>query len=65
MITPLYAFYQARFGFSGVALTIVYAAYVIGNLVALLFLGRLSDASGDGRSPAPPSACARSPPSSS
>ena len=43
MITPLYAFYQARFGFSGVALTIVYAAYVIGNLVALLFLGRLSD----------------------
>jgi len=43
MITPLYAFFQARFGFSGVALTIVYAAYVIGNLIALLFLGRLSD----------------------
>jgi len=43
MITPLYALYQARFGFSAVALTIVYAAYVIGNLSALLFLGRLSD----------------------
>ena len=43
MGTPLYALYQARFGFSAVALTIVYAAYVIGNLGALLFLGRLSD----------------------
>jgi hypothetical protein len=43
MVTPLYALYQARFGFSAVALTIVYAAYVIGNLGSLLFLGRLSD----------------------
>jgi MFS family permease len=43
MITPLYALYQAQFGFSAVVLTIVYAAYVIGNLSALLFLGRLSD----------------------
>ena len=43
MITPLYAFYETRFGFSGVTLTLVYAAYVIGNLIALLFLGRLSD----------------------
>ena len=43
MVTPLYALYQARFGFSAVALTIVYAAYVIGNLGALLFFGRLSD----------------------
>ena len=43
MITPLCGFYQTRFGFSGVALTLVYAAYVIGNLAALLFLGRLSD----------------------
>jgi MFS family permease len=43
MITPLYALYQAQFGFSAVMLTIVYAAYVIGNLSALLFLGRLSD----------------------
>jgi MFS family permease len=43
MITPLYALYQARFGFSAVALTIVYAAYVIGNLFSLLFLGRVSD----------------------
>jgi hypothetical protein len=43
MITPLYALYQANFGFSAVVLTIVYAAYVIGNITALLFLGRLSD----------------------
>ena len=43
LLTPLYAFYEARFGFSPAVLTIVYAAYVIGNAGALLFLGRLSD----------------------
>jgi MFS family permease len=43
LVTPLYALYQARFGFSAVTLTIVYAAYVIGNAAALFFLGRISD----------------------
>ena len=41
--TPLYPIYKQHFGFSGVTLTLIYAVYVLGNLVALLFLGRLSD----------------------
>jgi MFS family permease len=41
--TPLYPLYKQLFGFSGVTLTLVYAVYVLGNLVALLFFGRLSD----------------------
>ncbi len=41
--TPLYPLYKHAFGFSGVMLTLIYAVYVLGNLVALLFFGRLSD----------------------
>jgi MFS family permease len=41
--TPLYPLYQQRFGFSNVVLTLIYAVYVVGNLVALLIFGRLSD----------------------
>jgi MFS family permease len=41
--TPLYSLYQRLFGFSELTLTLIYAAYVLGNLSALLFLGRLSD----------------------
>lgn len=41
--TPLYPLYQQTFGFSGVMLTLIYAVYVLGNLCALLFFGRLSD----------------------
>jgi MFS family permease len=43
LITPLYASYQKAFGFSEITLTLIYAAYVLGNLGALLFLGKLSD----------------------
>jgi MFS family permease len=43
MPTPLYPLYRAAFGFSGVMLTLIYAVYVLGNLTALLFLGRLAD----------------------
>jgi MFS family permease len=43
LLTPLYVLYEARLGFSPAVLTIIYAAYVIGNAAALLFLGRLSD----------------------
>lgn len=43
LVTPLYAFYQQRFPFSVATLTVIYAAYVIGNLIGLLFLGRMSD----------------------
>jgi MFS family permease len=41
--TPLYPLYREAFGFSGVTLTLIYAVYVLGNLVALLLFGRLSD----------------------
>jgi MFS family permease len=43
MPTPLYPLYRAEFGFSGVTLTLIYAVYVLGNLAALLFFGRLAD----------------------
>jgi MFS family permease len=41
--TPLYPLYREAFGFSGVTLTLIYAVYVLGNLLALLLFGRLSD----------------------
>jgi MFS family permease len=41
--TPLYVVYGERLGFSGVVLTLIYAAYVVGSLAAMFFLGRLSD----------------------
>jgi MFS family permease len=41
--TPLYPLYQQAFHFSAVTLTLIYAVYVLGNIVALLFFGRLSD----------------------
>jgi MFS family permease len=43
LITPLYGLYRGAFHFSEITLTLVYAVYVVGNLAALLFLGRLSD----------------------
>ena len=43
MPTPLYPLYRETFGFSGVTLTLIYAVYVLGNLAALLFFGRLAD----------------------
>jgi predicted MFS family arabinose efflux permease len=41
--TPLYPLFRQAFGFSGVTLTLIYAAYVLGNLAALLLFGRLAD----------------------
>jgi MFS family permease len=43
VVTPLYVIYKEQFGFSQISLTLVYAAYVVGNLAALLLFGRLSD----------------------
>jgi len=43
LLTPLYTLYQRKFGFSELVLTLVYGAYLVGNLVALLALGRISD----------------------
>ena len=41
--TPLYPLFREAFGFSPVTLTLIYAVYVLGNLVALLLFGRLAD----------------------
>lgn len=43
LITPLYLLYQRQFGFSQITLTLIYAAYALGNIAALLFFGRVSD----------------------
>jgi MFS family permease len=43
VLTPLYVIYQQQLGFSQITLTLVYAAYALGNLAALLLFGRLSD----------------------
>src|SRR5271154_5175615 len=41
--TPLYALYQAQWGFSPITVTIIFAIYALSVLAALLFVGRLSD----------------------
>jgi MFS family permease len=46
IVTPLYSLYAQQFGFSPIVLTLVYAAYVIGNLVSLFFFGGVSDRAG-------------------
>ena len=40
IVTPLYSLYAKQFGFSAIMLTLIYAAYVIGNLVSLFFFVR-------------------------
>ncbi|MEU2347784.1 MFS transporter [Modestobacter sp. NPDC049651] len=41
--TPLYAVYQAEWGFSAITTTVVFGVYALAVLLALLTLGRLSD----------------------
>lgn len=41
--TPLYALYQARWGFSPITVTVIYGAYALAVLASLLVTGRLSD----------------------
>lgn len=41
--TPLYVLYQADWGFSSGVLTLVFASYAAGVLMALLLVGRVSD----------------------
>ena len=41
--TPLYVVYRQAFHFSQITLTLVFAAYVIGTIATMFFLGRLSD----------------------
>jgi MFS family permease len=44
--TPMYGLYQQELGFSATVQTVVFAAYAVGALVALLLFGRWSDALG-------------------
>jgi MFS family permease len=44
--SPLYGLYQARDGFSSFIVTIIYAAYAVGVIAALLFAGHVSDSRG-------------------
>lgn len=41
--TPLYALYQAQWGFSPITVTVIFGIYAMAVLLALLFAGRLSD----------------------
>jgi MFS family permease len=41
--TPLYAIYQARWGFSPITTTVVFGVYALAVLTSLLTLGKLSD----------------------
>src|SRR3954462_1810030 len=41
--TPLYAIYQARDGFSTFLITVIFAAYAVGVIIALFFAGHVSD----------------------
>ncbi len=43
LLTPLYELYRSLYHLSPTALGLLYAVYVLGNLAALLLLGRLSD----------------------
>jgi MFS family permease len=43
ILTPLYVVYKQQFGFSQITLTLIYAVYIVGNLIALFLFGRLSD----------------------
>src|SRR3954470_23597679 len=54
IVTPLYPLYQRAFGFSEVTLTLVYATYAVGNVVALLVFGQVSDQVGRKRVVVPP-----------
>src|SRR5436305_4138125 len=54
LLTPLYILYRRAFGFSEMTLTLIYAVYVVGNIGALFFFGRISP-----RSAADARACPR------
>lgn len=41
--TPLYPLYQAQFGFSQLIITVIFAAYAVGVMGALIVTGRWSD----------------------
>nr|WP_190131178.1 MFS transporter [Streptomyces mashuensis] len=44
--TPLYQYYQRQLGFSPLMVTVIFAVYAVGVIVALLLLGQVSDSVG-------------------
>jgi predicted MFS family arabinose efflux permease len=44
--TPLYGLYRAKFGFSELTITLIFATYAAGVIAALILFGRVSDAIG-------------------
>ncbi len=55
--TPLYALYSARFGFSELIVTVIFATYAVGVIAALLLFGGASDAIGRRRALMPGLVC--------
>lgn len=53
LVTPLYVLYEEAFGFSELTLTLVFAAYAVGNIASLFVLGRISDQIGRRRTALP------------
>src|SRR5688572_15099562 len=53
LVTPLYVLYAEEFGFSELTLTLIFAAYSLGNIASLFVLGRLSDQIGRRRTALP------------
>src|SRR5215218_4572393 len=53
LVTPLYVLYSDEFGFSELTLTLIFAAYSVGNIASLFLLGRLSDQIGRRRTALP------------
>ena len=53
LVTPLYVLYAREFGFSDLMLTLVFAAYALGNIASLFIFGRLSDQIGRRRTALP------------
>ena len=41
--TPLYAIYQAEWGFSAITITVIFGVYAVAVLLSLLVFGSLSD----------------------
>lgn len=53
LVTPLYVLYEEEFGFSELTLTLIFAAYAVGNIASLFVLGRISDQIGRRRTALP------------
>lgn len=53
LVTPLYVLFEEAFGFSELTLTLIFAAYALGNIASLFMLGRLSDQIGRRRTALP------------